>query len=99
MNTQTEQSNNFKLYDRVVFHKSNCEKALEVESKGYISKINKKTYRVSWWADNVRSGLDWNGNMPRYWKTIMIKKDLVMNVIEGPPFPEMVIRATARARE
>ena len=78
MNTQSNQSNNeIKLNDEVIFYKSNSEKALEVVSRGTISKINKKTYWVSWLEDNVRSGFDWNGKMPRYRKTIMIKKDLV----------------------
>ena len=105
MNTQSNQSNNeIKIYDRVIFYKSNSEKALEVESKGYISKINKKTYWVSWWADNVRSGFDWNGKMPTYWKTIMIKKDLVIYQFEGPPNPHhppfpVLIHEWARGNE
>ena len=88
MNTQTEQTNEIKKGDRVIFYQSNCERALDVKSKGYISKINKKTYWVSWEQDNIRSGLDWNGHMPTYWKTIKIKKELVMEVTEGRPYIE-----------
>tara|TARA_R110001592_G_scaffold17191_2_gene72885 strand:- start:202 stop:417 length:216 start_codon:yes stop_codon:yes gene_type:complete len=66
-----------KLNDNVIFYKSISEKALDIKSKGIITKINKKTYWVSWWEDNVKSGYDWNGKMPKYWKSLIIRKELL----------------------
>ena len=37
---------NYEIGDTVIFYYSNCEKALEVESRGFIKKINKKSYVI-----------------------------------------------------
>ena len=37
----------YKIGDEVIFYRSSCEKALEVERKGTITKINKKTYKIN----------------------------------------------------
>ena len=74
---------NYQVQDEVIFYRSNSEKALEVERIGTIGKVNKKTIWINCLEDNIRSGIDWNGRMPKYWKGYNIKKELVKEVAKS----------------
>ena len=42
----------YEIGDEVIFYRSSCERALEFPRRGFIKKVNKKSYVVAWESDD-----------------------------------------------